>query len=119
MEQVKLRTLITEALRFWEPLRLIYNLMLLVILLYYVSAKSAMALFGSSEFLANCVVMAVMANIAYSFAYVPDLILRFSLLSDATKRFGRWLIFAIGILVGYIFCSFIADELVRSFNWSL
>lgn len=117
MEQIKLRTLITEALRFWEPLRLVYNLMLLAILLYFMNAKDGWALFGSGEFLANCVVLAVMANIAYCFAYIPDLVLRFSLLSAGAKRFGRWLIFGIGMVMGYIFCSFIADELVRAYAW--
>lgn len=117
MEQLKLRTLVTDAIRFWEPLRLVYNVFLLLILLYFVVAKNAWAVFGSSEFLANCVVLAVMANIAYSFAYIPDLLLRFSLLSGGAKRFGRWLIFAIGMVISYIFCSYIADELVRAYAW--
>jgi len=119
VEQLKARTLVTEAIRFWEPLRLAYNLMLLAILLFFINQQGAWALLGAGDFLSNTVILAVMANIAFCLAYLPDLVLRFSLLSDGSKRLGRWIIFAIGMLIGFIFCRFIAEELVRSYNWAL
>lgn len=119
MEQIKLRTFLTDAIRFWEPARLFYNLMLLIILLTYVGINGGWALIGKSEFVFNVLVLAVMANIAYSFAYIPDFALRFSLLSSATKRAGRWGILVVGFILAFIFCRYTSDELVRAYVWMI
>lgn len=118
MEPVKFRTLLTEAVKFWEPARLIYNGWLLLILTFYLNRADAFVLLKSSEFLANCTVFAVIANVLYTLAYIPDLALRYTLLSSTAKRVGVWVILALGLIVATIMTRFIADELVRAYAWT-
>ncbi len=117
MAEAKFRTFLTQALKFWEPARLIYNIWLILILFFYLNRSGAFALLKSPEFLANCTIFAVLANVLYSLAYIPDLVLRYSLLSPKVKRIGVWIIFALGLLVATIMTRFIADELIRSYAW--
>jgi len=117
IETPKLRSLLTEAIRYWELRRLIYNLLLLIILLYYVGKADGWPLFSSSEFLAVCAIYAVFANVAYSLAYIPDLVIRYSLLPARVKNIGLTIIFLLGLSVAFIISRYVCDELVRSYAW--
>lgn len=117
MEQIKFRAALTEAIKFWEPARLIYNFGLSAIVLFYIEKAELWSVLASSEFIANCVILAILANIAYTMAYFPDLALRYSLLDKSTKRKGSIIIFCLGMIVACLLCRFIADELVRSYAW--
>ena len=107
MEQT-LRNSISDAIRFWEPCRLLYNLILAAIVLLYfwiglphskemLNANAVMGLF----------ILAVIANVAYCAAYLADIFAQMSLFSDIWRRL-RWVLFATGTVFAAIFARFVA-----------
>ncbi|HTW23788.1 MAG TPA: hypothetical protein VMD78_09315 [Candidatus Baltobacteraceae bacterium] len=102
------RESLTDAIRFWEPMRIAYNLTLAIVVLAYFwkgypSSKSALNLnLGLGIF-----VLAVIANVAYCAAYVPDVFAQASGFRDGWRKY-RWIVFAIGTLFAGIITRFIA-----------
>jgi hypothetical protein len=112
---VPFREIIGDALRYWEPLRVGYNLVLAVIGLGWVGVtwphfRSA---FTWHPALAICV-LAVLANLCYCAAYLIDLTLQYSAFR-ATWRRRRWVLWVIGIAFASVISFYwIADELYPS-----
>jgi hypothetical protein len=107
-EHLTFRDALTSALRYWEPRRLIYNLALLLVVAGafvaglptskgVVNAESSLLLF----------ILAVLANVAYCAAYVPDLALQYSSFRTAWLR-GRWGLFVLGTLFASAIAYFFA-----------
>jgi len=117
MADLKFRTVLTGAIKYWEPRRIVFNVILLGILFYHIQAQGEWQVFGKRGFNVTCILFAVMANVLYSLAYIPDMILRYSLLSERTKRVASLVIFLLGLIIAAFFTDFVADELVRSYNW--
>src|SRR5262245_6636007 len=95
---------IANALRYWEPRRLVYNGVLAVV----VVAEFAAAWPGSRaklslDLVLGLFLLAVLANIAYCAAYIVDLFVQFSGL-DAAWRRGRVAL----LIVGTAFAAAIA-----------
>jgi hypothetical protein len=106
--QVSLRDAVTNAISYWEPRRLIYNAVLAAIVLGYFLSY----LPGSREtFTLNAVlvlfVLAVLANLCYCAAYVPDVVAQFSGLRPVWIRW-RGLLLAVGIVFAGIITRFFA-----------
>ena len=90
----------TSALRYWEPRRLIYNVALSLVVIAcfvvgYPTSKRVLNLDGLLIFF----VLAVLANIAYCAAYIPDVLIQNSSFRDSWMRW-RWLLLALGIAFG-------------------
>jgi len=88
--------LASDALRYWEPRRLIYNGVLLVVvaaefLLRWPQSKSAL----TSDLLLVCFMLAVLANVAYCAVYAVDLFVQFSGLRSSWSRV-RWAVLLVG-----------------------
>jgi hypothetical protein len=102
---------LAKGLRYWEPRRVIYNGVLILVVL----AHLFLAWPGSREKLSVDLVLglfflAVLANVAYCAAYVPDLFVQFSGL-DAAWRRGR-----VGLLiVGTAFAATITHFFAKGF----
>lgn len=79
MEDLTWRDMITDALRYWEPRRLLYNAILVLIVLGCAclgwAGHSEWMVFNNLLFL---FVLAVLANVAYCAAYPVDLFLQYS-----------------------------------------
>jgi hypothetical protein len=93
------KDLITDALRYWEPRRLVYNGVLAVIVVVY--AWPSLSEPGAGEWLpalATLFVLAVGANVAYCAAYPVDLFLQCSDFRSTWLRY-RWGLFLIGLLL--------------------
>jgi hypothetical protein len=93
------KDLITDALRYWEPRRLVYNGVLAVIVVVY--AWLVLPDHGTGEWLptlATLFVLAVGANVAYCAAYPVDLFLQCSDFRSTWLRY-RWGLFLIGLLL--------------------
>jgi hypothetical protein len=93
---VRLSTYAANALRYWEPRRLVYNGVLAVV----VAVEFWLALPGSRERVTPDTVialfmLAVLANIAYCAAYGADLFVQFAGL-EAPWRRGRPLLLIVG-----------------------
>ncbi len=89
---------VTDALRFWEPARIAYNLTLALI----TAAMFGPALMsGDMSFtnvsVPNLVILAALANIAYSVIYPIDLFVQSSAFREA-RAYWRWALWGAGTL---------------------
>lgn len=113
METEFLRESVTDAIKFWEPRRLVYNAALAIIVVGYFLAgypdsKSTLRI---DTFLV-LFVLAVLANVAYCAAYAADMFAQASGFREAWRRF-RWILFAIGLAFAGILTRFMAMDLFR------
>jgi hypothetical protein len=103
---------IRNAARFWEPRRLIYNVALTAIALFWLIKdwshfRSALSWY----FLGVITVLALLANLCYCAAYVADLAIQHLLPNLAWNR-SRWAIWSLGTLFAIVFESYwINDEI--------
>jgi hypothetical protein len=107
-----LRHVLTDAIRYWEPRRIIYNLVLVAVVMAWLfftwpHFQSAVA-FGSLLFLS---VFALLANVCYCAAYVVDIPMQYSLFQDRWRR-RRWGLLLFGTLLALLIANYwIADEI--------
>ena len=89
---------ITDALKYWEPARIAYNLVLALIT---AGMFGPQLLSGAMPFshvsVPNLVVLAVLANVAYSVIYPIDLFVQASAFRDA-RTYWRGALWGIGTL---------------------
>lgn len=101
MDTPQFREMATDALRYWEPRRLLYNVLLAAIVIaYFVSGLPESARTLTFNGILGLFVLAVLANVAYCAAYVVDI---FGQLSQFRDRRDSWR-FVI-LLVGFAFAA--------------
>jgi hypothetical protein len=108
MDAKSLRESITAAIGYWEPRRLIYNVVLAgIVLIYfgihYPASKSVLSI----NFVFIIFLLAVLANVAYCAAYLVDIFVHSSSYGDEWRRY-RWVIFVIGLFFAGIITRFFA-----------
>ena len=108
METSNLREYATDAIKFWEPWRIVYNLALAAIVIIYFAlayplSKSAITV----DFALGMFLLAVVANIAYCAAYVVDMFAQASGFREVWRRY-RKVLFVIGTLFASIITRFVA-----------
>jgi hypothetical protein len=108
----RLRALLSDAIRFWEPRRLIYNIVLAAVVVVWLVATwphfRATLTLSSLLFLA---VLASLANFCYCAAYLVDIPIQRSLLSPVPRRW-RWGLWLTGMLFAIVAANYwIADEI--------
>lgn len=114
MDGQTFRESLTDAIRFWEPLRLAYNGVLAAIVLIYcwlgypasraeLSVNSILLVF----------LLAVLANVAYCAAYLVDIFAQMSGFRE-TWRKRRWIVFTIGLLFAAVLTRFWAMGMFSS-----
>jgi drug/metabolite transporter (DMT)-like permease len=87
-----LREALTSSIRYWEPRRLVYNAALILIVIGafvagWPGSKDAIHV----ETVLFAFVLAVLANVVYCAAYVPDLFMQYSSFRQTWLR-GRWVL---------------------------
>lgn len=94
-----LREIATDALRYWERRRLIYNAVLaaIVIGVFIWALPDACRRLTPSSAL-SLVILAILANLLYCAAYVPDVFVQLSDFRHVWRR-NRWLLFAVGLIL--------------------
>jgi hypothetical protein len=97
MADIDAREALSQAIRYWEPWRILYNGLLLI----EVAIVFAVNLPGSrSHFDVNLglllFVLAVLANVAYCACYVVDVVAQLSAFREMWLRF-RWALFLLGV----------------------
>ena len=92
------RSILSDAIRYWEPRRLIYNgVLAVIVLLHWLDAQShAEAAYGAVS-LIWLFLAAVGANICYCAAYGVDIFLQLSDFRALWLRW-RWALLLLGIL---------------------
>ena len=108
MDTPTFRESVSDAMRFWEPRRLLYNALLSVIVLFYFfraypASKTVLTL----DSILGLFLLVVLANVAYCAAYLVDVFAQWSSYRDLWRRF-RWALFAVGMLFAGILTRFIA-----------
>jgi len=111
MESPTFREAITDAIRYWEPRRLLDNALLAGIVLFYFfyffrANPSLRASLTVDGFL-GLFLLAVLANVAYCAAYVVDVFAQWSLYRDLWRR-HRWVLFVVGMVFAGILTRFFA-----------
>lgn len=112
MNQANLRGIITDSLRYWERLRLYYNLLLSGITLSYIIPVAWRRPEGINlqDSLPALLLLALAANILYCTAYIPDVFVQISTFRSLWRRW-RWLLFLLGCVVAVFFTTEIASTL--------
>jgi len=106
-----LRANLVDALRFWEPRRLIYNAILAAATISWFATtwphfRPALHL----QYLLPLTGLALIANVLYCAAYLVDLPLQLSAFNASWKRY-RWLLWLAGMLFAFVLTNYwIADE---------
>ena len=92
----RLSAYVANALRYWEPRRLIYNAVLaIVVVAHVIAARPESRAQLTFDSLLGAFILAVLANIAYCAVYVPDIFVQFSGL-DAPWSRGRIVLLIVG-----------------------
>lgn len=97
MDGQSLREFATDAMRYWEPRRILYNLILAAIVaIYFVLLWPASRAAVQIDVALFVFLLAVLANVAYCAAYIPDIFAQVSGFREMWQRY-RWILFLIGI----------------------
>lgn len=108
MDRSEVRDFATDAIKFWEPWRLIYNLTLTAIVIIYFAIGYPLSRAALSvNFCLGLFLLAVIANVAYCAAYIVDLFAQASGFREVWRRY-RKLLFVIGTLFAAIITRFVA-----------
>ena len=106
------RGLLADAIRYWEPRRIVYNLVLAAVVLAWIvfswpHFRPALALSS----LPPMVFLALVANVCYCAAYLVDISFQDSSLGAVWKR-RRWGLWLLGTLLAILLANYwIADEI--------
>jgi hypothetical protein len=111
------KAILRDAVRFWEPRRLAYNLVLAAITLaWLIFTWPHFAPAMTLDSLLKLLVLAVIANVAYSAVYAADIPLQLSSLRGTWQR-HRWILWLVGMLFAMLItCYWIADEIYPDFS---
>jgi hypothetical protein len=109
MTDITFRAALSDAIRYWEWRRVIYNLALsavvgAVFIAYLPSSRSGLNLVSIQWLF----VLAVLANVAYCAAYVVDLVAQLSAARSTWLRF-RWMLLAVGIAFAGVLANYFSQ----------
>ena len=114
-DEMTFRDALTDAIRYWEPRRVAYNLVLAAVVAVHATLSwlgPAPAPEITSDAVLSLFLLAVLANVAYCAAYLPDIPAQLSGYRTEWLRV-RFLVF----LVGLAFAAILAHFYSRSFFW--
>ncbi len=106
------REILTDAVRFWEPRRVIYNLVLaVVVVIWLVASWPHFRPMFTLHSLLLISILALLANVCYCAAYLVDIPMQGMSAGVALKRL-RWGLWVIGTLFAILFENYwIVDEI--------
>ena len=101
-----------DALRYWEPRRLLYNTVLvMVVFTHFFIGWPGTRQFLTWDHLFMLFVLAVFANIAYCAAYAVDLFVQYSALRPLWSRM-RWTLLLVGTAFAAVLAHFFSKGLL-------
>jgi hypothetical protein len=108
MEGLSIREYITEAIRYWEPRRVVYNVVLVgVVGVYFWLGWPASQHILTADTILVLFLLAVLANVAYCAAYLVDIFAQMSNFREAWNA-ARWIVFVIGTVFAAVLTRFFA-----------
>ncbi|MGD0214356.1 MAG: hypothetical protein ABSB87_14090 [Terriglobales bacterium] len=106
METSPWRDYLANAIRYWEPRRILYNVLLAaIVVVHFVKGLPVSKNVVQFNELLLLFVLAVLANVAYCAAYVPDIFAQMSTLRDSWLRY-RWAVFVVGLAFAGVLTHF-------------
>jgi hypothetical protein len=106
METAQWRDYLGDAIRYWEPRRILYNLLLaVVVVIHFVKGLPFSKTSLQFNSLLLFFVLAVLANVAYCAVYVPDIFAQMSSMRDSWLR-HRWVLFIVGVAFAAVLAHF-------------
>lgn len=106
METTSVRDYLTTAIRYWEPLRVVYNIVLAaVVAIYFGWAWPASNHALTTDSILVLFLLAVLANVAYCAAYVVDVFAQMSGFRELWMS-ARWVVFVIGLAFAAVLTRF-------------
>lgn len=106
MEATEWRDNLGNAIRYWEPRRILYNALLaIIVLIHYVRGLPASRSAVQFNSILLLFVLAVLANVAYCAAYVPDVFAQSSNLRQTWLRY-RWIVLLVGLVFAGVLTHF-------------
>ena len=88
---------VTSALRFWEPARVVYNVLLFGVVILWLGLNVILS--PRAGPILDLIVLAAVANALYCAAYPVDLFVQSSDWRDGWRRLGRPLLFFLGTVL--------------------
>jgi hypothetical protein len=108
MEGVSVRECVTSAIRYWEPRRVLYNIVLAgVVGIYFWLGWPASKQTLTADSILVLFLLAVLANVAYCAAYLVDIFAQMSNFRDAWNS-ARWIVFVVGTAFAAVLTRFFA-----------
>ena len=112
-----LKVVTTDAIKFWEKNRIIYNIILAVIVIGFIIYGS----FNGSEIniidtVVSLFILAVIANVLYTAAYIPDLFVQLSEFRETWLKY-RWILFLIGLILASLYTIMISHSMFVPFDF--
>jgi hypothetical protein len=106
------RGLLADAIRFWEPRRLLYNFVLsAVVAIWLVVTWPHFRAAATLQSLALLGILAFVANLCYCAAYLVDIPMQHSSLNALWRR-RRWVLWLMGMLFAILLANYwIVDEI--------
>jgi hypothetical protein len=102
----------TDAIRWWERMRLLYNATLaaVVVAVFFATGPASLAYVSAADVF-GLFALAVIANVAYCAAYPADLLAQSSAFRSRRRGF-RWTLFAIGTAFACVLAVFSSSLLL-------
>jgi len=114
VETMQWRDYLGNAIRYWEPRRILYNLLLAgVVIFHFVRRLPSSKIVLQFDSLLFLFVMAVLANVAYCAAYVPDVFAQMSNLRESWLRY-RWAVLVVGLAFAAVLTHFWSSAMFAS-----
>ena len=102
----KFKEIASEAIRFWERMRLVYcGVLAAIVVFYFIKGMPASLEKVNADFILVLFLLAVIANVLYCTAYIPDVFIQYAGFRHARQRV-RWVLFAIGMVFAAIVTRF-------------
>ena len=106
METMQWRDYLGNAIRCWEPRRILYNgLLAIIVIIHFVKGLPASRSTVQFDGLLLLFLLAVLANVAYCAAYAPDVFAQMSNLRDSWLRY-RWIVLLVGLAFAGVLTHF-------------
>jgi hypothetical protein len=111
MTEIAARDALSDAIRYWEPRRILYNAVLLFVVgtTYWANLPASRAVVNADSLLL-LFVLAVLANVAYCAAYIVDVVAQISAFRSRWLHV-RWMLLIIGVLFAGVLAHFFSDGL--------
>lgn len=114
METAQWRDYLSNAIRYWEPRRIFYNVFLaaIVAIHFVLNLPSSKAELEINTLL-GLFLLAVLANVAYCAAYIPDVFAQMSGLRDSWLCY-RWVVLVVGLAFAGVLTHFWSSAIFSS-----